>query len=223
MTVQEFKALSNVARSDYLRNNFPVNAKSRAFRRPAHGLGINDADYITNPAIDGKRVRCPAYATWAHMLDRAYCPKYQSNKPTYAGVTVFKEWLSFSAFRSWWITHQVDGWELDKDLLGDSREYGPESCIFVPQWLNKFTIDRAASRGNCPIGACWRKVAGKYQAYCNHPFGKLEYLGYFTNADDAHAAWLARKLEIAAELKKHIDEIDVRIYPRVVEIIQSAK
>lgn len=223
LSLHEFNALSNFEKSEYLRKNYPVNARARALRSPVHGVGTNDANYLTGIAIDGKLVRCPAYKAWAHMIGRAYDPKCHVKQPTYVGVKVCIEWLSFMAFRKWWIVNQVDGWQLDKDLIGDSRKYSPESCIFVPSWLNNFTTDRSCARGDFPIGVHWRKDSGKYQAYCNHPFGRKEHLGYFPCAYGAHAAWKSRKLEISAELKPRMDEIDARIYPRVVHIIENAK
>lgn len=50
---------------------------------------------------------------------------------------------------------------------------------------------------------------------------KNDNLGYFDNELDAHSAWLTRKLEIALDLKPEMDEIDLRIYLNVVEIIKS--
>lgn len=157
------------------------------------------------------------------MLGRSYDKKFHARMKTYVGVTVCDEWRSFMAFRAWWMENQTSGWALDKDLLGDSREYGPSSCVFVPQWLNNFTNLSYANRGESPIGVSWHISIGKYQAYCHHPFGGHESLGYYNCKHKAHLAWKARKLEIAFELKPEMDKIDLRIYPRVVEIIERAK
>lgn len=219
LSLQEFKALSNVAKSDYLRDNFPVNAKSLAARKPLHGAGINDADYLTTPIIDGQIITCPAYRAWQNMIGRSYCSRVKSRFPTYTGVTVCDEWHSFVVFRKWWILNQVDGRHLDKDILNDSRKYGPDSCLFVPKWLNNFISDSGASRGDLPIGVIWRKDCKKFQSLCSHPFKRQKSLGMFSSANSAHAAWLACKHEIAKELKPLMDEIDARIYPRIIEII----
>ena len=187
------------------------------------GVGVNDADYLTQPIIDGKRVRCPAYDAWGRMLTRCYSAKHHRRGPTYIGVKVCEEWLSFMAFRKWWVENQVDGWQLDKDLLSDNRIYSPEACIFVPAWLNTFTVDSGAARGWLPIGVSFEKRVGKFKARCRHPFGRQEHLGHFSTPEEAHAAWLARKLEIAHELKHLMDDIDARIFPRVIEIISRSK
>lgn len=223
LSLQEFQLLSNVAKSEKLRVWYPATLESISFRNPIFGIGINDSDYMVEPKIEMARVICPAYLGWRSMLSRAYNKKIHEDRPTYIGVTVCKKWHKFMTFRDWWIGNQVEGWHLDKDLLSNSREYSPNSCIFVPPWINSFTNDRAAARGDFPIGVSWSKTNSKYSARCSNPFGKREHLGYFSNPVDAHVAWKARKLEMAAELKRQMDAVDARIYPRVVQIVEKAK
>ena len=63
-----------------------------------------------------------------------------------------------------------------------------------------------------------------FQARCKNPItGAREHLGYFSNSETAHLAWRARKLGLALDLKPRMDEIDQRIYHRVVEIIMKAR
>lgn len=199
------------------------NAARRGGKELVYGVGVNDADYVAAPTINGRRVRCPAYRSWKNMLERCYSEKYHNMRPTYIGVKVCDEWLSFMAFRKWWVENHVDGWQLDKDLLSDNRIYSPEACIFVPSWLNTFTTDCGAARGEWPIGVCFHRGIRKFESKCRHPFCKKEYLGYFSTPEAAHAAWLARKLEIASELKHLMDDIDARIFPLVIEIISRSK
>ena len=199
------------------------NAARRKVERLVYGIGVNDADYVVEPIINRRRVRCPAYRSWRNMLQRCYSEKFHHRNQTYAGVKVCDEWLSFMAFRKWWVENQVDGWQLDKDLLSDNRIYSPETCIFVPSWLNHFTIDCGAARGGWPVGVYFNKEAGALKAQCRHPFGRREWLGTFSTPEEGHAAWLARKLEIARELKNLMDDIDARIFPRIIEIIGRAK
>jgi len=72
----------------------------RASKRPVAGVGTNDADYTVRPTIDGGRLRCPAYVSWSHMLERCHNEKYQQRNPTYVGTTCVKSWLLFSNFRT---------------------------------------------------------------------------------------------------------------------------
>lgn len=187
------------------------------------GFGINDANYVVYPTINGKQVMCAAYSAWRSMIMRCYSSKRVGKRPTYAGVTVCDEWRSFMAFREWWLENHVDGWHLDKDLLTDNRIYAPENCIYVPSWLNCFNIDNSATRGDNPIGSHFDAASGLYPSQCRNPItGKSEFIGRFKTPLEAHLSWKSKKLEHAERLKSNMDAIDCRIYDRVVEIIKRA-
>lgn len=224
VALEEFLAMSNIEKSMFISSNFksPMRRSGRK-RALVCGVGLNDANYTTAPSINGLCVVCPAYACWRRMIRRSYDKRYLEQYPTYARVLVCDEWLSFMAFRSWWIENQVDDYELDKDILSSDKIYSPSTCVFVPQWLNSFTLGRDAMRGILPIGV-HRSKGGRFSASCNNVIsGKVDKLGTHDTPTDAHNAWLKRKLELALELKPKMDEVDDRIYARVVEIIKSAK
>ncbi|HZJ98329.1 MAG TPA: hypothetical protein VFD12_10930 [Oligella sp.] len=176
------------------------------------GIGLNDADYVVVKReeigrIDGKRKQrqvwmCDYYQTWVDMLKRCYSTKKQEKHPTYAGCTVATEWLTFSKFKTWMESQDWVGLQLDKDLLFQGNKiYSPDTCVFVSQTVNKFANDHGASRGEWKIGATWNKEKGKFQSQCSNPFTKKRgHLGYFDSEQEAHQAWLKRKLELAKEL-----------------------
>lgn len=176
------------------------------------GVGVNDADYVTQKFetfgyVDGKQKQkrvwiCPYYRTWKHMLMRCYSSKYQEKQPTYKDCTVSEEWLTFSAFKSWMEKQEWEGLQLDKDILFEGNKvYSANTCVFVSRIVNMFLTDRGAARGNYLIGCLWDKKVKKFRAYCRNPFmKKLEHLGYFTTEIEAHRAWCERKLELAKEL-----------------------
>ena len=214
--------MTKVELSIHLEARYPISGIGCP-RKPRYGVGINDAGYMTAPMVNGVRLCDPAYYAWADMLRRAYDPKFHAVNPTYSDVTVCKEWHSFSAFRAWWLNCHREDWHLDKDLLAaGNREYAPDACVYVPRWLNNFTLDRGGSRGELPIGVSIHKRTGKYQSQCCNPItGKKHGLGYFTTPEAAHDAWRRYKLELAAQLKPEMDAIDKRIYPNVVTIIKA--
>jgi hypothetical protein len=166
------------------------------------GVGVNDANYVTKPRINGERVVCLFYLAWQNMLMRCYDPKYLAKYPTYIGCSVVPEWLSFMTFRAWMVGQDWQGRELDKDLLfPGNKVYGPETCVFISHGLNVFTTGSAAARGEFPIGVYWDKQSGRFRAKCSNPFsGKREHLGYFTCPDAAHEAWRKRKHELALQI-----------------------
>lgn len=181
-------------------------------KKRVYGVGLNDADYVlqkeeTVGYINGKRKRkivgfCPYYRTWENMLKRCYSARFQERNPAYKDCTVSDEWLTFSNFKRWMEKQNWEGKQLDKDLLFEGNKvYGPDTCVFITQTVNKFTTDRGADRGKWPIGVNWHKGANKFQSLCSNPFTKKqEYLGLFTCEQQAHNAWRKRKLELAHEL-----------------------
>lgn len=173
------------------------------------GVGINDSDYVvqikeTIGYRDGKQIckmvlACPYYRTWVSMLSRCYSAKAQERNPTYKNCSVSDEWLTFSVFKSWMQEQDWEGNQLDKDLLVEGNKiYSSATCVFVTQMVNSFTIDSGATRGEWLIGVNWDKGTNKFKSQCNNPFTKKrENLGRFTCEQEAHMAWLKRKLELA--------------------------
>lgn len=156
-----------------------------------YGVGINDANYVTQPTIDGKKVICPFYIRWTSMLKRCHSAKYQAKFPTYVGCSVAEEWLTFSNFRKWMVEQDWKDKQLDKDLLIEgNKSYSPETCAFVCRALNQLLTDSAAIRGELPIGVSKRRK--KYEARVNKD-GKRIYLGTFNTPEEAHAAWKKAK------------------------------
>ena len=175
------------------------------------GVGINDADYTVvkqeTTVVNGKQKKkliwiCPFYQAWKNMVDRCYSIKFREHNPTYIGCTVTDEWLTFSVFKNWMMTQDWKDNQLDKDLLfEDNKVYGPETCVFVTQTVNKFTNDHGSRRGEFLIGVYWNKASEKFMSQCRDPFTKKgEYLGLFDCEQEAHKEWLKRKLELAYEL-----------------------
>lgn len=207
--------------SEWMRLNCNIKGNSLANRKPVYGVGINDSDYTTKCVT--LKLRCPIYEAWKAVLMRSCAKEYKNKNPTYENVIICDEWLIFSNFRKWFIENHIDDYHLDKDILSlGSKIYSPETCIYVPRWLNNFITSSNGSRGKYKIGVCWDKVKHKFSAQCNNPITRQRgHVGYFNNETDAHMAWLDRKLSIALELKPEMDIIDLRIYPNIVDIIIS--
>lgn len=184
-------------------------------RRPVEGVGINDADYVTEKYdLSGSKkkliFRCPFYQTWRNMLMRCYSEKYQKRQPTYAGCTVCDEWLTFSRFKSWMEQQYWQSNHLDKDLLKSGNKiYCPQYCCFVSQHLNNFTAYLKKRRGIYPQGLSLCKRSKKYDVRC----GNGERLGLFSSIEEASEVWRLRKIELAAEFAANQND------PRVAEAL----
>ncbi len=225
MITDKEKLRKNRILSEHIRSKFPASRHSIVMRRPVFGFGINDADYVTMPKIGNNLVRCPAYRSWHNMIRRTCDKNFQAINESYRDANVCDEWISFMAYRGWWLKNQVDNWDLDKDILrADSKIYSPSTCVFVPRWLNGIIGDCRKRRGSWPIGVSWHKRDQIFQAHCKNPFtGKAEGLGYFRCPKLAHEAWKKHKLSFVKAAKKEMDAIDHRIYDNVVSIIKRSQ
>lgn len=171
----------------------PANASSISRRKPVYGIGINDADYIVQPTVSGKHLRCLFYTKWKGMLERCYSLKYQHKEPTYIGCTVCDEWIYFSNFKKWMELQDWKNKELDKDLkiLGN-KIYSPNNCLFIEKSLNSLFNDNKAIRGKYPKGVSFYKDYKMFQSkICIK--GKAKYLGVFNNARSAELAYIKAK------------------------------
>lgn len=186
------------------------------------GVATNDADYVTGvkerlPNGERKDVwRCPAYEAWENIITRSHSFKFKQSNPTYKDVTVCPEWLLFSNFRDWWVENNVREWQLDKDILQKGNlVYCPDSCIYVPDYINLLLMDCAAARGDYQLGVS--EDRGKFQSRVRRN-GCRKYLGYFNTPELAHAAWQIGKIEVIKEaIDKYTEEanslgvFDVRV------------
>jgi hypothetical protein len=177
-----------------------------------YGVGINDADYVvrvqeTTGYANGKQkqkrvLECPFYVVWTSMIARGYSEKFKLKRPTYKDCAVCTEWHRFSTFKSWMEKQDWEGNQLDKDLLVQGNKvYSPETCVFVSGQVNTFLTDSGATRGEYKIGVYYHRQNCKYIAQCRNPFTtKSEHLGCYTTEEEAHQAWLDKKLEHAYAL-----------------------
>jgi len=169
---------------------------SLSLRRPVFGVGINDADYITQRKINEKVVTCPYYKRWQGMLKRCYSDDLLLLRPTYKGCTVCEEWLTFSNFKEWMKKQKWEGMELDKDIINPGNKfYSPESCRFVTQALNSLLTDGTASRGLYPQGVCYHKKNRKYRAKVSIN-GKDKHIGNYSTPEAAGVAYIQYKAKI---------------------------
>ena len=102
------------------------------------------------------------------------------------------------------------GKELDKDLrYQGNKHYGPDTCLFIPQELNKLLCLRHNARGELPLGVNYTTLHGKQYitAFCSFR-AKSKNLGYFATIADAAEAYKTAKLAYIKELaEKETDPV----------------
>ena len=209
--------------------NFKKGRVLCAYEPRVYGVGyIGKGEYKVSE--NGKNTR--AYKTWHSMLQRCYDEKLHEKRPTYIGCTVCDEWHNFQNFAKWYEEnyYEIEGerMELDKDILDKHNKiYSPDTCIFVPQTINKLFIKCDKLRGELVIGTSLCEN-GKYQVLCrmiNPKTGKSkkEYLGLYDTQEKAFEVYKYYKenyiKQIADYYKEQIPEkLYNGMYNYIVEI-----
>lgn len=162
---------------------------------------------------NGKHTKC--YKTWYHMLERCYDPKYIQKHPSYKGCKVSDEWHNFQLFSEWYYEnyYKIEGqrMDLDKDILCKGNKiYSPDTCVFVPQAINKLFTKNDKCRGDLPIGVYYSNK--KYNAQCNTNETQ-KYLGRYDTKEEAFQVYKQYKERYIKEVaKEYKDKIPSKLY-----------
>jgi hypothetical protein len=165
-------------------------------RRTIYGIGINDIEetYLKAPRF---------YSIWRHMLQRCYSSVQQSKRPSYVGCSVVEEWYKLSNFRIWYDENNVDGWNLDKDLLFPKNKiYSPDTCVFVPTNINSLFTFTTKNRGELPLGVFYHKRDQHYRSQCCDGTRK-RITSSFDTPEKAHFWYLENKIKV---IDKYLSE-----------------
>lgn len=201
-----FKQIAN----SHLRGQGCPRCKAEAQKSPIFGFGIND--YVGNVVYDNGKTH-PFYSAWHSMIRRCYSEYHKKYGPTYKDCSVCEEWRYLSNFKKWFDENYIEGSHLDKDILVQGNKvYSPDTCCFVPQYINSLLTDHRGARGKYKIGVT--KASTGYSA-CVSCGGEEQYLGTFNTEDEAFSAYVkAKKEAIRSTAQRALNEglIDERIY-----------
>ena len=182
-----------------------------------YGVGILGAKYPSR--VNG--VLTKEYDLWYSMLRRCYSDNSKKKNPTYEGCKVSENFLHYEYFYEWCqnqIGFDNDGngfpFHLDKDLLvKGNKVYSEDTCVFIPQEINKVLIKCDASRGEHLIGVYWNKTNKAFRAMVSKNKGKSEHLGYFNTEIEAFNAYKeAKESFVKEQANKWKSQIDIRAY-----------
>ena len=194
-----------------------INIKSGSIKDPClssvHGVGILGTKYPSK--ING--VLTKEYDLWYSMLKRCYSYSSKKKYPTYEGCKVSDNFLHYEYFYEWCQNQtgfSSEGWQLDKDLLiKGNKVYSENTCVFIPQEINKVLIKCTASRGEHLIGVHWCKKGSAFKAQISKNNGKQEHLGYFKTEIEAFNAYKkAKESFVKEQANKFKSQIDPRAY-----------
>ncbi len=171
------------------------NLKNRDFKNP-YGKRIFGVGCIGNAKSRNKNGdKKKSYTTWFAMIQRCYKECFEK-KTTYKDCLVCDEWLCYENFEKWFDEnyYEIPGEivDLDKDILSkENKIYSPNTCIFVPQQINKYFVKRASSKDGYPLGV-YKNKSGSYGARAIHTNKRI---GTFKTIEEASNAYKQIKTE----------------------------
>ena len=179
-----------------------TNWKKSKYTNP-YAKTIFNIGYLGNTVSKINGIKKDSYKVWYAMMQRCYKECYE-RKPTYLNCLVCDEWLCYENFEKWYNQNYYmvndEKMHLDKDIIHKGNKiYSPDTCVFVPQGINKIFTKRERFRGDYPIGVCLDKKGEKYIACCNK-FDKSIYLGYFNTIIEAFNMYKKHKEEYIKEV-----------------------
>lgn len=186
------------------------------------GVGINDADYAVFTGPVGARKMCPYYSRWKGLIERCYGAS-EIHKRNYEGCSLDDRWLSFMAFKAWMISQPWRNNHLDKDILQcGSKRYSPDTCVFIPSWLNALVVERTRRDGSLPDGVSRnrRSRTNPFQARIWNGEGVRICLGAYESADRASIEWRSAKSQMllrAAHRYQSTPDFDERVHAALLE------
>ena len=214
ITVQ-FKTTGELVKTRY--EHFVRGEVKSHFTASVYGIGIKGLE----PTRDENGEVLDSYICWKEMLRRCYSDKWKKKRPTYIGCCVSDDWIYYPNFKNWYDENYYDinnkKSQLDKDILvKGNKVYSPDTCIFVPQFVNTLFTKCQNSRGQYPIGVCYDKTRKKYKANSSvFKDGKTvrKHLGYFDTADEAFKVYKKAKEEYIKEIAdEYKDKIPAKLY-----------
>lgn len=171
-----------------------------------YGWGINDLRLQDIVCPELKKDHKTIYQSWQGMIKRFSCEKYKAKYPSYEFSGASDEWKFLSTFKVWCMSQPWKGLELDKDILVPGNKfYSPETCAFVPKYVNYCFLIKQGGRGEYPIGVSKRvekrygpdyQVPHPFRAEVNDGTGTVIRLGIFDEPMDAHRAWQLAKVDV---------------------------
>ena len=194
-------------------DQFRKGSLSCPYDKTLHGIGyLGEGKYITN--INGKQTK--QYMCWYSMIKRCYNLKIKEKHPTYKGCTVCEEWPNFPNFAKWYDENYYEINEermcLDKDILiKGNKIYSPETCVFVPQYINTLFVKNDSDRGVYPIGVLYDKRKGRIKRFRATLLRKSIGL-YFTPQEAFEVYKKHKELLIKETAEKYKEYIPEKLY-----------
>ena len=208
ITVQ-FKTSGELVKTEY--GAFVKGKVKSHFTPSVFGIGTTGLE----PIRDEQGELLSSYVCWKSMLQRCYSAKFQEKHQTYKTCSVCDDWLYYPNFKKWYDTNYYEinnkTSQIDKDILiKGNKVYSPDTCVFVPDFINKLFVKKQNDRGAFPIGVYYNKKDKKYRAQLSvFKDGKktIKYLGNFDTVNEAFKVYKRAKEDYIKEVADEYKDI----------------
>lgn len=190
-------------------SNFEKGRIRNPYKKDVYGIGYFG---------EGEGKNNPAYSSWNHMMSRCYSKNRTDSKlSTYNECFVCEEWHNFQNFIKWYNENyyeiENEKMQLDKDILiKGNKIYSPDTCIFVPQRINKLFVKSNKIRGKLPIGVAYHTKNNNYTSHCSIN-NKNKHLGSFKSPEEAFYAYKEFKENYIKIIANKYKEKYLNIFP----------
>ena len=179
---------------------------------PVYKVGVMDIPKELNKVVGTPK----EYSVWNAMKQRCYNENTRKANESYKNVEISDYFKYYSNFKTWCsnqIGFNIEGFELDKDILvKGNRMYSEHTCCFVPKEINTVLVYRRKNRGTYPVGVSYKKQTRKYLSQISKN-GEVIHLGYFNTPEEAFYVYKREKEKYIKEIaEKWKDKIDPRVY-----------
>lgn len=178
----------------------------------------SDGTWVKSYSKDGEYFTTRSYILWKSINCRCTDNSYaQSKNKNYLGSV--NNFESFQLFTEW--CNKQHGynfkdssgryWQIDKDLKSPgTREYSPETCLFVPNYINSLLMVKETKENALLLGVkIYDGNRFSAQIYTNL---KKKHLGVFETELEAHQAWQQEKLRyIKSIISTDLDYLGVDV------------
>ena len=156
------------------------------------------------------------YEVWRNMLQRCYDEKTQERQPGYKMVKVCKDWHNFQNFAKFYEDNypKINNLKLslDKDLLQQGTEnkiYSPETCVFLPQYVNNFLTNKKSNNTSGYTGVSWYSDSKKWVVHIHLlEKNKQKTLGYFQTPELASQSYQQARAEQSEKVKDYLRSLN---------------
>ena len=195
-----------------------------------YGIGINDLHYNVNIGGRGQQERCPFYLKWKDLIRRCYHDKFKESEKSYSEATTCDEWIRASIFKGWMESKNWKGNHLDKDLLiPGNKVYGPDTCVFIPSFLNQVIKSPPNPCDEFNIGVRERVSKSGVKTFYTAKVNSGDFIynsKTFETAQEAHINWQNMKIAYFYHNKMkyvNLGSPEVKVLEALDRIVESIK